>query len=168
MNKSVDRRSFLSKTGIAAVGAALILPSCKSTTVNEEDSYTVDKSFSTDPKNFDYLKANSLGKRSEGNMLKHRPRVKVAKNKQEFFVDFKNKVAHPHVHGHWWSWIELTDQSGNSVLAYYPEPEEGETLYGDSGKDFVGYIASKKVLNGWVKVRAMCETHGVYIDYIEV
>ena len=173
-----NRRNFI-KTAFAVSGTAL-LSSCESggkeevNTYADKDpfAYESNSSFLTRPdKGFDYYKFNATDydgqKRSKPGMDKHRPVTKVSGNKKEFIISFDSASAkHPHKNGHYWTWVEITDKLNNVYTVTFPEPAKYDEFYGDEGTEFKAYIQTSEPLSGWVRVRACCKPHGVFVDYV--
>ncbi|WDE98497.1 twin-arginine translocation signal domain-containing protein [Lentisphaera profundi] len=172
-----NRRNFL-KSALVASGTAL-LASCESNEEPPEDlykdedpfSYKSNSSFLTRPeKGFNYYKFNGQDydgqERSESAMDKHRPVIKIAQNKKEFIISFGNpELKHPHKTAHYWTWVEITDRLNNVHTVAFPEPAKYDEFYGDEGTDFSAYIQIPEPITGWVRVRACCKPHGVFVNY---
>ena len=175
-----NRRTFI-KSALAASGTAL-LASCESSEevedlYQDEDpyAYAESSSFLTKPgRGFDYYKFNGSDydgqKRSESAMDKHKPIVKISGNKKEFIVSFgSNGKEHPHKNGHYWTWVEITDRLNNVYTVAFPEPAKYDEFYGDEGTEFRAYIQTPEPLQvGWIRVRACCKPHGVFVNYAEI
>ena len=46
------------------------------------------------------------------------------------------------------------------------QPAKYDEFYGDEGKEFKAYIQTPEPLSGWIRVRACCKPHGVFVDYV--
>jgi len=173
-----NRRDLL-KTAILATGASLITGCASDEEVDDQYAdvdhfaYDENKDYINSPdKNFNYHEFNNKDyegqKRSEAGMNKHRPIVVISGNKQEFRITFDGGSApHPHKAGHYWAWIEIADSEGNILFNDFPEPAKGDDFYGKDGTKFEAYLQSETPLKGWLRVRACCTPHGVFMDYIK-
>ncbi len=115
---------------------------------------------------YNRVREDTNGRRSDEMILKHEPHLKLAGNRSDSMVDFVNPIKHPHVHNHWWSWIELWDGKTAPSVVNILAPKAGETLYGPDGIQFFAWLyAQKPFENDVIRIRAYCVTHGLFTKY---
>ncbi len=123
--------------------------------------YRENEYFSMSPK-FDYSKKNKNGlegtKRSEEDLLQHRPVVSFIEYGEEVVLKFP---LHPHDNKHYWSWMEVVDFAGNEVYQDVLRPE-------NPSKDYEFVLRAKTPFNRRWRVRCFCQVHGEFIDYVDV
>ncbi len=125
----------------------------------------------TIPNYMDYnrVREDTNGKRGDQMLIKHEPHLKLAGNRSDSMVDFVNTVKHPHVHNHFWSWVELWDGKNAPVAVNILAPKEGEALYGPDGVQFFAWLYAQKPFEGdTVRIRAYCVTHGLFTKYEKI
>lgn len=195
----MERRSFLRTTATGLVVApAALAAGCASTTAHAaykgkpfkgslkgteweglettspdvQHPYFTDKTWeATIPEYLEYnrIREDTLGRRSDEMIIKHEPHLKVAGNRSDSMVDFINTLKHPHVHNHWWSWVELWDGKTQPTVINILAPKEGETLYGPEGIQFFAWLYTPRPFgNDVVRVRAYCVTHGLFTKYEKI
>lgn len=118
---------------------------------------------------FNRIREDNDARRDDVNIIKHRPRSRLANNRYELMIDFQNDPPHPQVHDHWWSWIEVWDNAGEPAVLTIEPPAPNETLWGKAGIQWMTTMHLPKPLKGNLyRVRAYCVTHGLYTRYLPI
>ncbi len=144
----------------------------ETTSPDIQHPYFPDKAWEkTIPNYLEYnrMREDTGATRSNEMIAKHEPHLKLAGNRSDAMVDFVNTLKHPHVHNHWWSWVEIWDGKAPPTVVHVNAPAENETLYGQDGVNFFAWLYTQKPLeNDIVRVRAYCVTHGLFTKYEKI
>ena len=109
--------------------------------------------------NFDYFTANKNGieeiTRTQTERENHRPQITFADRGRKITVNFPQFSKKSPLHR--WSWIEIRDFSGTTLFRNCPQEQT-----------FTFSFTNPTPFNELVRVRAYCQVHGEFTEYVKV
>ncbi|NQZ57430.1 MAG: hypothetical protein HRT88_08175 [Lentisphaeraceae bacterium] len=144
--------------------ALIFLNSCstKKKVIPKHPDYSTSDDFSV-ASNFDYFTANKNGiegiKRLKEELKSHCPQLNFSKKGKSLTVTFPMFTSKSPLHR--WSWLEIRDFDGTTIFKDFP-------LSTKSIKPFSCTVKTASHFEELVRVRAYCQVHGEFVEYVKV